>query len=539
MNFHRRGVLWPMVFASVFFLVCVVVFVAYPFGFWSSTDNEAVGLGSAVNIAYRLADFRIYPDESMAGHPGVLSSYLNWLALALAGYPFPRAGQDFFRAVIDHVGDYQRTSVGVGAFAGATGVYIFARTALKLIPPGATAAGLAIWMVSTPATILFFMSPGIESVAILTNALFLAVLVRLAFERDIDSTVVFLAACVGAFAYLNKLSYIYIPLAFVSAVVCKSVFRRIGWSNGLSHVALFIFTFVAVIVAVGDLIIGWSTFRKLLHFHLSVIHGSGLYGAGDQAIVSEEGIWHAITSIWAEATYAVPLAMIAGAALCVAGLITGLKNPQKDGVAVVAIGVGVAALLSALIVVKHYALHYTAGVSAALPACVVAGYLFAQAWGYRFRSAPAVAATCAAILLMAYPVLTSVRFILASRANSTRLAVEDMKDITALTSGMTRVIDFAYKTQFSQFGEGVVIGCAGVPRLTQQYLESKRGVTNSIIEHLVTEDVGAYVIDKNYFLDAEAVKKAPNLDLLGPRPVRYRADDRLIELRTVFLLMDK
>jgi hypothetical protein len=539
MNFHRRGVLWPMVFASVFFLVCVVVFVAYPVGFWSSSDNEPVGLGSALNIAYRLVDFRIYPDESMAGHPGVPTSFLNWLALALAGYPFPRAGQDFFRSVIDHVDDYQRTSVWVAAFVGAAGVYIFARTALKLIPPGATAAGLAIWMVSTPATILFFMSPGIESVAILANALFLAILVRLAFERDIDSTVVFLAGCVGAFAYLNKLSYIYIPLAFVSAIFWKSVFRRIGWSNGLSHIALFIFTFVAVIVAVGDLIIGWSTFRKLLHFHLSVIRGSGLYGAGDQAIVSEEGIWHAITAMRAETAYAVPLAMIAGAALCVAGLITGLKNPQRDGVAVVGIGVGVAALLSALTVVKHYALHYTAGVSAALPACVVAGYLFAQAWGFKFRSAPAVAVTCAAVLLMAYPVLTAVRSILAFKLESTLLAVEDMKDITALTSGMTRVIDFAYKTQFSQFGEGAVIGCAGVPRLTRQYLESRRDVTNSVMEHFVTEDVGAYVIDKNYFLNAEAIKNAPNVDLLGPKPVRYRADDKLIELRTVFLLIRK
>jgi hypothetical protein len=51
------------------------------------------------------------------------------------------------------------------------------------------------------------------------------------------------------------------------------------------------------------------------------------------------------------------------------------------------------------------------------------------------------------------------------------------------------------------------------------------------------EDVGGYVIDKNYFRDVEAVKNAPNLDLLGPKPVKFNEGDKLIELRTVFLLI--
>ena len=80
---------------------------------------------------------------------------------------------------------------------------------------------------------------------------------------------------------------------------------------------------------------------------------------------------------------------------------------------------------------------------------------------------------------------------------------------------------------------------AGVPRITQEHLQNRRGVTNSLTEHLVTEDVGAYVIDKKYFPDVEAVKSAPNLDLLGPKPVKFSEGDRLIELRTVFLLIRK
>ena len=78
---------------------------------------------------------------------------------------------------------------------------------------------------------------------------------------------------------------------------------------------------------------------------------------------------------------------------------------------------------------------------------------------------------------------------------------------------------------------------AGIQPLTDEYAKVRHGVTNSLAEAWVTEDVGAYVIDKNYFPNADAVKQAPNVDLLGPKPVRYQEGDRLIELRTVFLLM--
>jgi hypothetical protein len=64
-------------------------------------------------------------------------------------------------------------------------------------------------------------------------------------------------------------------------------------------------------------------------------------------------------------------------------------------------------------------------------------------------------------------------------------------------------------------------------------------VTNSIAENWLTEDVGAYVIDKNHFRDVEAVKSASNLDLLGPKAVRLETEDKLIELHTVFLLIRK
>ena len=541
MNIDRRKFqLWPLIMAAVFFFIPVALFFTYPIGLWSSgSDNEPLGLANALNMAYRLADFRMYPANSMSNHPGVQFYLMSWLALAFSGHPVATAGQTtFFRDVIDHVEDYHRALLFIAALVGAAGVYVFARTALKLIPVWAIAVGLLLWLVSTPATILYFMSPGFESVAILVNSLFLLILVQLAFDRKLDPMVVVLAGCIGAFAYLNKLSYVYVPLALVSAIFWKAVFCRTGWFGGAALIALFIFTLLAAIAATGFFVIGWNSFLDLLTFHRGVILGSGLYGAGDQVVVDQQHVRNAIMAIPGDRAYAIPLALAAGATLFIAGVVTGLKNPQRDGVAVVGIGTGLAAFVAAIVVLKHYESHYVAGVSAALPACVVATCLFTRAWNSKARLS-AVAVVGVAVLCMAGSVFPKVAVVLARQSAYTRSALTDMKEISAQTAGMKQVVDFAYRVPFSQYGEGFVVYYSGVPRLTQQHIKNRRGVTNSITENSVTEDVGAYVIDKTYFHDAEAVKNASNLDLLGPKPVQFAAGDKLIELNTVFLLIRK
>jgi hypothetical protein len=537
---ERKILLWPLIAAAAFFLIPVGLFLAHPFGFWSSgSDNEPLGLANALNLAYRLADLRMYPAIGLTNHPGIQFYLMSWLALAFSGHPIPLAGQElFFRDVIDHVEDYHRASVGIAALVGAAGVYIFARTALKLVPVGVTAAGLLLWLVSTPATILYFMSPGFESVAILVNSLFLLILVRLAFDRELSRAVIVVAGCIGAFAYLDKLSYIYVPLALFCVIFWKAVFGRVGWLRGVAMVGLCVFAFIATSVLVGYFVIGWSSFTSLLRFHRSVVVGSELYGEGDRIVVDGNRVWLAIRSIPGHQTYAVPLALVAGQAFFIAGLVTGFRNRQNHGVALIGIGAGLAAAFSALSVLKHYDPHYTAGVSATLPACAVAFWLFAQTWNRRLRFR-AAAIACIAVLLMAGPVLSRVITVLEEKHDYTLSAWTDKKEIEARIAGITKVVDFAYRVPFSQYGEGFIVYYAGVPRLVQEHLQGRRGVTNSLTERVVTEDVGAYVIDKSYFRDVQAVKTAPNLDLLGPKPVRFNEGDELIEFRTVFLLIRK
>ena len=189
---------------------------------------------------------------------------------------------------------------------------------------------------------------------------------------------------------------------------------------------------------------------------------------------------------------------------------------------------------------KHYNEHYTAAVSATLPACVVAGYLLLKAWAPRIEAAYGAVVAVAA-LAMAYPVASSLvaRLTVLFRAKPPGCGPIAQK-IAALTAGDGRAIYYTYRSPFAQFGEGFAIDLASIPRLTEAYLESRPKVLNTFTAGNLSQrerDVGTYVIDKKYFGSADLVRNAPNLDLLGTKTVKYGEGDRLIELRTVFLLV--
>jgi hypothetical protein len=522
--------------AACFFLIPAILAFLYPISFWHGNDYEPLGLANALNMAYRLADHKMYPAPGMTNHPGVPFYLMNWLALALAGYPVAWGKLTFFQAVIEHVQGYQRIAIFLAAFAGAAGIYVFARSAQLVAPVGVTVVGLLIWLGSTPASITAFLSPSNETFAIGLNALFFSALTLLAYEKKMTISIVIFAGCVGALAYLTKLSYIYIPTALGLAILLKYVLHGTERVRGAALVAVSVFAFGATVLATAFFVIGWSEFRTLLTFHEGVIWGSGLYGAGSQTVVSTDELRSAASAVLVEKAYALPIALIAGLGLVIAGAISVLRSPQQISAGMISVASGAAAVLSALFVMKHYALHYTAGVSATLPACAVSYYLLVKAWDYKVGIAHrAILAT--ALLLMAYPVVGAVKGDLDRRIDSTHLAAIDLKEITALTGERNLIVDFAYRVPFSEYGEGFVMAYVGVQPLVDEYVKDRRGVTNSLTEALVTEDVGAYVIDKNYFRTAEAVKQAANIDLLGPKPVQYRQGDKLIELRTVFLLI--
>ena len=526
---------WPLAFAILFLSLPPILFAFYPSSFWANTDYEQLGLADAMNLAYRLADRHMYPARGMMDHPGVPFYFMSWLALALAGFPTATSDPGFFATVIANVERFHQNAIWLAALVGAIGIYVLARTAQKLVPTGVVALALIVWLVSTPAVLLMFLSPSIDSFGILINALFLVVLVRIADDRDAAMGLAVLSAATGAFAYLNKLSYIYVPLALVASGVLNLIFRKPGWIRSGWLCIVFGATFVLVVLAVGFAIIGRQGFHDLLQFHKSVFRGSGLYGAG-QGGVSSEALWRAVAAIPADRAYTMVLALGGGAILIAGGLATSLRGARHFPAAIIGTGAGIACSLSAVIVMKHYALHYTAGVAATLPAGVVGGYLLLKDWGFR-PGAPAAVLAAAASLLMATQTVPPLLSVLASRTNTTELAKADDEDIRTHLAGDTRVVEFVYRAPFADYGEGFVVTFGSVPRLTEAYRRSRPNVISSMTADLVDREIGAFVLDKAYFPTAETVRAAPNIALLASKPVTLQDTDRLIELRTCFLVI--
>jgi hypothetical protein len=98
--------LWPCVLALLFFPVPLLLFYAYPSSFWAATDYQTLGLADALNMAYRIADRQMYFARGMINHPGVPFYFMNWLALALTGFPLASADPGFLDRVIEHIEEF-------------------------------------------------------------------------------------------------------------------------------------------------------------------------------------------------------------------------------------------------------------------------------------------------------------------------------------------------------------------------------------------------------------------------------------------------
>ena len=522
-----------LVLASLFFLLPLSLALLYPISFWLGNDYEPLGLANAFNLAFRLGHHRMYPATGLTNHPGIPFYFTSWSALALSGYPFASSNPlEFFNSVLDQIRTYQLCAIALASLVGACSVYLFVRIASPLVPARVIVFSLALWLLSTPATITNLLSPSNESFAFPINVLFLLSLLQIARDEQGTMKTFAVAAAVSAIAYLNKLSYVYVPAALCAAMFAQYIFPPKLTLRPVKGLAVFALTFVALVGIVGYFVIGWAEFRALLLFHRSVALGSGLYGAGSQTVVSPDEVLNAFRSIPLDRAFALPLALLGGFALLLAALTLLLRNRQSRPELTIAIGCGTAAALSALFVFKHYNLHYSAGVSATLPGCVVAYHFLT-----RGLSRTAALAATAVLLLMGSFVTQRLHRYLHDRTERSQGALLDRDEIAKLTAHQKKVVDFAYRVPFREYGEGFILNYAGVEPLTKAYVSDRRGTTNSHTEALVSEDVGTYVIDKSYFRTAEDAKAATNVDLLGPKPVRYQDGDTLIELRTVFVLM--
>lgn len=521
-------------------LVVVVAIFAwrYPASIWSMTDYELDSLSGALNLAYRLGDLRFYPAPSLEKHPGVPHYLLSWIALALSGFPIASSGLAFFRSVLDHVERFHFVTIALSALTGATGVILFMRQASRITPIWVTVVAIALWLASTPYSLMSLLSLSIDCFGLVLTAAFVAILWRMATERELEPSTMIFAGALGAAAYLTKLSYISIPIGLGAAIGLAFLAGRGVRARAILMALLFVYTVAIIVFVVGLWFIEWSSFKALLTFHTSVILNGGLYGTGSSGITSGSSLLAAIGSIPADRTYAVPIALVAGLILIGASVATAVLKKEQLPAAVFAMGVGVASAFSGFSVLKHYAPQYSAAVSCIVPACVVAAYVMLDAWNIRMRARFATAAlVSAALCILAIPAVSAANDLMSAYWRRTLDAEADYR-VIARYIGKTPLVGFAYAAPFREYGEGFLLANIDIPQLTFQYLTEPSGTMSSFTQHLVQRDVGVFIIDKSRFPTVETVKNADNFNLLGPTE-KYRATDELIELRTVFVLVRK
>ena len=538
MSGARRTWIAPLGLAAFFLAIPPLIFSLRPIPFWTAGEPEMIGLGNALNLAYRLADLKMYSAIGMWDHPGVPFYVMSWLALAFSGLPIAYQGSGFFNAVLERIDVYQAANIWLASIVGAGAVFLFAFYARRMVPFWVVVSGLLIWLVSTPWTLIAFISPTNETFSLLINTLFLLALTGVANDEAFSSRVTILSALVSAFAYLNKLSFINVSLALAFVGLASLFFRRADLRQAARSSFLFAAVSLGFILAIGYFFIGWNEFLHAVRFHKNVVLGSGMYGSGNTSVVDGQHVWDAIRAIPADHVYCIPIALVGGLALIAAGLVGAIvRKADHLPVSLISMGAGLAAVLASLSVLKHYHAHYTPAVSATLPACVVASYLIARSYNYRLRLTWFVG-TIAASLLMAWGTLPALRAHIDDKIETNRLATADLNDINALGIDRASSIDFLYSVPSSFYGEGFTLYVACVPRLTQEYHRERPHMFSADAPDSPPRLISAYVIHKGYFPTIERIKTADNLAVFNYRnPVTFEQADQIIELRTSFLLL--
>ena len=77
----------------------------------------------------------------------------------------------------------------------------------------------------------------------------------------------------------------------------------------------------------------------------------------------------------------------------------------------------------------------------------------------------------------------------------------------------------------------------GVPRLTVEYHRNRSRMFSAAAADSPPRNVDAIVIHRAYFPTVESIKASRDLATFSGEPAVYREGDRIVELRTVFVLL--
>ena len=124
-----------------------------------------------------------------------------------------------------------------------------------------------------------------------------------------------------------------------------------------------------------------------------------------------------------------------------------------------------------------------------------------------------------------------------SKISVNTMAMADLKDIEGLPIDEKSSIAFTYSAPFSYLGEGFSLYVACVPRLTAEYHRDRPRMFSTLTPDSPPRKIGAIVVHKAYFPTVDSIKSSSNLTTFGNEPLTWQAGDKIVDLRTVFVLL--
>ena len=494
-----------------------------------------LSLSHALNLEARLADRTYYPAPSLAGHPGVPFYLTSWLALK-ASVPSTADVADRLSQVFDNAEAFFLATEGMAIAIGAASIFSFVMVGGRLANPLVCLLGLGLWVASSHQSLLTVLSLQNETFALALNVVFIAVVYRVARSDRLRLLDALWIGLVSAAAYLVKISYLYIPIAIAAALLTSLAIRHRPERSEIPIAGLACVIFVAAIMVIGYGVIGKPAFHALLAFHWSVLTHAGLYGHGASGLVSEEVLRETQQSAIASGALAIPLALAGGAFGSICSVLRYRQRCSEAADAIVGVGLSVAAMMSALIVIKHYAEHYVAGVSATLPGLAIMAFRDLESRRLRTLYYSTLTLIVAGCLVVSWPRLLAVcRAATEFRAELSN----DRRELENIIADRKGVGLYTYGLPLREASAGFVMYYAGLGALEREYAANKPTRMSPLqkIAQAANTRFDYFVVSKSYYPDKGAVRAATALDPLGALQVHYEAGDQLVELRRMFIIL--
>jgi hypothetical protein len=519
--------------------VALGVFLAFlTFGlrgsFWTSADYGMLSLSHAIHLEWRVNQWQNYPAPGLAGHPGIPFYFASWLAVALVVPSFSPGGFDRFSEIVANAEGIYVANQMIAIAVIVLSSYAFFRIARKVVSTRVALVALGMWLASTYQVLLTATSLSIETFAFPLNVLFLWMLVRLATDARISATNCLLAGLVAATGYLLKLPYLYVAVGLGAAILASVLINRRGVLHSVQSIVLMVDSFVLCVAGVGYAVLGEVALNALLNFHHDVIFHSGFYGSGAAGLVESSHAKAAWASLMKFGAFASWVALMLGFICVVLSLRCWISKKGHPAEIVIGVGAGVAALFSALGVLKHFIEHYAAGVAPTLATAVIALFLLVR--NSHPKTANRLGLLCA--ILLAFGLPHSVYFAAAEKANHVARRIDSLSDrrqLEEILQAHEGNAVFTYHVPMREFGEGFILHYSGVPALQQEYKARDQARVSSYMQP--KGHFRYVVLDKTYFPDVSAIRRSSNLDPVGSVAISQSNDDEIVEMRRSFVVI--